>query len=167
MKKILLFSTILFLFAGCNYHIIRYGYDKSKNNTKLCDIIIVKQKTISDSVATKIGEVKLGNTGFTSDCSEEKAMIILRQEACGLNADFVNVYEENVPHSVNDCYKCRADFFVYKNKNNKLFSTNDDVAHQNQNVIIKEVRVKKNSIVAMIASGVLGFVVGAFIFYHQ
>ena len=152
------------MFVGCKYQIVRYGYERSKNNTKLCDVIIVKQKIISDSAATKIGEIKLGNTGFTADCSEEKAITIIRQEACGINADFVNIYEENVPYYTNDCYKCRADFYVYKNKNNKIFSTNDDVAHVNQNVIIKEVRVKKTSVVAMIASGILGFVIGALIF---
>ena len=77
--------------------------------------MIKKFETIPDSVATRIGKVKLSDSGFSKHCSEEDAIAILKKEGCALNADFINILKESIPDSVSNCYRCSAEFYKYKN----------------------------------------------------
>lgn len=104
------------LFTGCKHQISRIGY---KVNTKSpmdvnCNIPIIKFETIPDSVAIKIGTIRLSDSGFSNNCSEADAMVILKNEGCALKADLINISKETQPDSVSICYRCQADFYKYK-----------------------------------------------------
>jgi len=77
--------------------------------------MIRKFDTIPVSVATRIGKIKLSDSGFSNHCSEEDAIVILEKEGCALNADFINIIKENIPDSVSNCYRCSAEFYKFKN----------------------------------------------------
>jgi hypothetical protein len=91
-----------------------YNIDTISPSYINCDIPIKKFETISDSVATKIGKIKLSDSGFSLHCSEEDAIEILKKEGCALNADFINILKESRPDSISNCYRCSAEFYKYK-----------------------------------------------------
>ena len=116
MKRVIYILTVCLFFTSCKHQISRIGYDvdtKSPSYTD-CNITIKKFETVQDSVATKIGKVKLSDSGFSKRCSEEDAMIILKKEGCALNADFINILKESKPDSMSKCYRCSAEFYKYK-----------------------------------------------------
>jgi hypothetical protein len=115
MKKPTYFLVVCLLFVGCKHQIsrIRYSVNTQSPTYVDCNITIKKFETIPDSVATKIGKVKLSDSGFSMHCSEEDAMVILKKEGCALNADFVNIIKESRPDSVSNCYRCSAEFYKY------------------------------------------------------
>ena len=68
---------------------------------------------VTDSIQ-KIGEIKLGESGLAVACSEAHAIKILNNEACAIQADIINIVEENRPDLWSSCYRCRAEFYKYK-----------------------------------------------------
>jgi hypothetical protein len=77
---------------------------------------------LTDSIR-KIGEIKLGETGFSVACSEEQAVQILKKEACALQADIINIVEENRPDFLSSCYRCRAEFYKAENSSIQIQSS--------------------------------------------
>lgn len=100
--------------SGCKHQISRFGYldETKKSSQENCHIPIKKFEKVADSVARKIGTMRLSDTGFSSTCSEADAMVILHKEGCTLNADFVNITGERLPDKESNCYRCQADFYV-------------------------------------------------------
>ncbi len=116
MKRLIYLLIISLCFANCKHQISRIGYT---NNTKSStyvnrNITIKKFEIIPDSVATKIGTIKLSDSGFSNSCSEEDAIVILKREGCALNADFINITKETKPNRESNCYRCRADYYKFK-----------------------------------------------------
>jgi hypothetical protein len=113
---LLLFLIILLQFINFEHQISRTGY---KVDTKSylyvnCNIPIKRFEIIPDTVATKIGIIKLSDAGFSKNCSEEDAMEILEKEGCALGADFVNILKESLPDNESNCYRCKAVFYKYR-----------------------------------------------------
>ena len=116
MKRLLYYFILCMFFTNCKHQISRIGYDVDTKSPAYinCNILIKKFEIISDSVATKIGTIKLSDSGFSNRCSEDDAIIILKNEGCALKADFINISKEKKPDNVSNCYRCRADFYKYK-----------------------------------------------------
>lgn len=115
MKYIFYLVVFSTLFTNCTHRIVRTGYQLKKDNYKICDVPIKKQLSISDTLASIIGEIKLGESGFSVACNEERAIDILMTEACALNADLILITEETRPDLWSSCYRCRATFYKYHN----------------------------------------------------
>ena len=113
MKRLIFFTFICFLFTNCKHQVSRIGYSVDTKSSLYvnCNIPIKKFEIIPDSIATKIGVIKLSDAGFSRNCSEENAMVILEKEGCALGADFVNIIKESLPDSVSNCYRCKAEFY--------------------------------------------------------
>lgn len=113
MKKTAFHLLILFLMSGCTHRIVRTGYQINKSDYKNCDIAVKKYMTVTDSLE-KVGEIKLGESGFAVACSETHALEILKNEGCALNANIVNIVEETRPDLLSSCYRCSAVFYRFK-----------------------------------------------------
>jgi len=109
---------------------------------------------ISDDLR-KIGEIKLGETGFSTKCNEAHALEILKNEACALNADIVNISEETRPDSWSTCYRCRAEFYVNTNKDMVLYS---DLSYRSDQVK-KRVKNDRYFNTAVIVSSIVAGIV--------
>jgi hypothetical protein len=123
MQKIVL-GLLLVLISnvlGCYSSITRSGYSTKdlKTNLSPCtDIIIKKNGSLSEDVATVVGKIKAGDTGFSFVCSEKYVLGIFRKDACGLEADIVNIIEETQPSFWRStCYRAKADLLRCKDKN--------------------------------------------------
>jgi hypothetical protein len=126
-------------------------------------VIIKKNISIADTLATKIGEVKLGDSGFSVACSEEHAINILRGEACAINADLIIITEENRPDLWSSCYRCRAEFYRFnKSDNNKDIKSDEIYDPRNIQDRVSRDRLKNTAIA--IGSTAIGFIIGLLLF---
>ena len=116
MKRLIFFTFICFLFTNCKHQVSRIGYNVDTESPAYaeCNIPVKKFEIIPDSVATKIGTIKLSDAGFSNSCSEEEAIVLLKKEGCALKADFINITKETKPDGESNCYRCRADFYKFR-----------------------------------------------------
>lgn len=145
------------MFANCSYKITRTGYLTNSSNFKNCDIVIKRNIHISDTLATKIGEIKLGDSGFSVNCSEITALEILNKEACSLNADLIIIKEETRPDLWSSCYRCRADFYKYNNSE-KINTEKKDSNYNNQNLQLRNKEDKSRNTTTFFISLLIGFI---------
>ena len=101
MNRILFLVLFIVINVSCAHRIVRHGYDIDKSDYRNCDIKITRFERSFDSTL-KVGEVKLGESGFATACSEKHALEIMKNEACALDANIINIIEEN-----------RSDFWKY------------------------------------------------------
>ena len=160
MTKIFNCLIMLLLLTGCSYRIVRTGYEKVESVIPDCNIVIKKQMFIPTSLR-KVGEIKIGESGFSIGCNEANALEILKQEGCSLNATLINITEEYRPDLWSSCYRCKAEFYI---------NTDDQTAYQNdeqyspQNV---NKRVSKDQIrntIVGIGAVAFGYFIGSLIF---
>ena len=128
MRTALIFVFVLL--TGCSYQIVRnypvpYEQQQSFNDPK-----IVKGKNLAGLNAKYLGSIKLDDLGFTINCSEYNALIVLKSEAKKINSNLVNITDESYP-GASTCYRCTADF--YSISNNKL--TNEIIEKPQREII--------------------------------
>ncbi len=117
MKRVFFLLAIVILFSNCTHKIVRSGYEIKKSDYKDCEVVIKKFTPIPDTLAHKIGEIRLGETGFSTACSEAHAIDIIKKEACAIGADLILITEENRPDFWSSCYRCKAEFYLLKSSN--------------------------------------------------
>ncbi|MBW8330963.1 MAG: hypothetical protein K0M40_03000 [Prolixibacteraceae bacterium] len=159
MKKIILYSLLFLTFTSCSHRIIRTGYQVNKSDYSDCDIVIKKQMLVSDSVQ-KVGEIKLGESGFSVACSEADAIEILKREGCALKADIINITEETRSDLWSSCYRCKADFYSYLNPE---FKAQSDEIYNSEDVKNRVSKDRGNNTLILVGSVVAGFLFGFFV----
>ena len=131
MKKLIFYLLIALAFSGCKHRVVRIDYDLKKSDYGQCFISIKRDFTPSDSIAFKVGEILLGETGFSVACSEKRAIKLLQDEGCALGADLINITKEKRPDGWSSCYRCTAEFYKFKDSSIQIAS---DPTYQNNNV---------------------------------
>jgi hypothetical protein len=160
MKKSILYLIFAVLISSCSHRIVRTGYQVSKSDYRNCDIAIRKNLIVSDSLQ-KLGEIKLGESGFSVSCSEADAIAILQKEGCALNADIVNITFEKRPDLLSSCYRCNAEFYKYVNSSTKVQS---DEMYKPANISDRSANDKKRNTAIIIGAIIGGFLAG-FLFF--
>jgi hypothetical protein len=151
-KTVLILAVIVLILSGCTHTIYRTGYTINKSQYKNCNITIERNIEVSGDMLY-LGEIRLGDSGLSTVCSESAAMEILRNEGCALNADVINIVEESFPNFFCSCYRCRAEFFQYSaNINKPQSNTTHDQSYDPERVAKHE---RKN-----IAGAILGYTLG-------
>ena len=114
MKKLLILFVTAILFSACSHRIVRKNYSLASNEYPQEYEVIIKQNIrLPDSVATKVGNIKLGESGFSTKCNEFHALAILKSEARSLHAGLVVITEEKRSDAWSSCYRCRAEFYSF------------------------------------------------------
>jgi len=132
MKKIIYCLLISMLFWNCAHQITRTGYNVKKSDYKYCDVVIQKFTTVSDTKAKKIGEIELGESGFSASCGELEALNILKGEACAIKANLIIITDEKRPDFWSSCYRCKAEFYKYDSSNSYYEMENDQDYNQQE-----------------------------------
>ena len=159
MKKTILYSILIITITSCSHRIVRTGYQVKKTDYSNCDIAIKKQMLVSDSVQ-KVGEIKLGESGFSVSCSEADAIEILKNEGCALKANIINITEETRADFWSSCYRCKAEFYRYTNSE---FKVQSDQGYKSENIKNRVSKDRGKNTVMMIGAVVAGFLFGFFI----
>jgi hypothetical protein len=78
-----------------------------------CDVQLYEQTESPPSDCREVGDVFLGDTGYTTNCGRERAREELLHQACRFGADAVQIVRayESSPLS-STCYQVRARFLV-------------------------------------------------------
>lgn len=156
MHRIVYLLLVVIVFSSCSHRIVRTGYDIKKSDHVECDVLIKKDTVVSADIATQVGEVKLGETGFSVACSEKHAIKILKGEACAINADLIIITEEKRADFWSSCYRGRAKFYRFnENTGNSALKSDDDFDPKNVKKRVKKDRAKTVVITAVLA-GVFG-----------
>ncbi len=160
MKKIAYCLILLLLITGCSHRIVRIGYEKNESIIPDCEIVIKKQMSIP-TYLQKVGEIRVGESGFSIGCNEANALEILRQEGCSLNATIININEEYRPDLWSSCYRCKAEFYI--NTDDSTTYQNDvRYSPQNVNKRVSQDQIR-NTIIA-VGAVALGYFIGYLIF---
>ncbi len=113
MKNLTVITITLFagiFFSACSHKITRTGYQIDKSDYVECDVVIKRDTTVDVSLATRIGEIKLGDSGLSVACNEEHAINILKGEACAMNAGLIIITEEKSPTCLHRVTDARLNF---------------------------------------------------------
>jgi hypothetical protein len=63
-----------------------------------------------------LGSIQAYDTGFSTYCDEAYILEIFCEDACTLGADVINITEEHQPDMVSSCYRARAQFLRFKDR---------------------------------------------------
>ncbi len=166
MKQLIFLIAIVLTFSSCSHRVIRSGYDTTNKNTQSEQIVIKKQIIVPDSVAAKVGNIRIGDSGFSTSCNEADALQILAKEAQLANANLIIITKEQRPDAISSCYRCTADFYKYKSPfYHSLYST--DEKYQEIYVDSRVIVDKKNQagmIIGVIAGVALGILLAIALF---
>lgn len=163
MKKMMILIIAGFMLGGCSHRIIRTGYEADKKNYQPCDVVIKTRVPVDDSLFVKVGTVELGETGFSTHCSEAEAIRILRGEACAVDADLIVITEERRPGFASSCYRCVADFYQFKMRElADLIEDDQKYDVKNTQSRVQADRSKNTGVI--IGGFAIGFVIGLLLF---
>ncbi len=163
VKRLICFLIVGLLFTNCSHRIVRSGYQIRKSDYVTCDVAIKRTTSIADTSATKIGEIKLGESGLSVTCSERHAISILKGEACAINADLIIITEEKRPDLWSSCYRCRAEFYQFNSTDSNRDLKSEEI-YDDRNVKDRVSEDRTRTTVMVIGSAVAGFIMGFVLF---
>jgi len=168
MMKVLMSCVtivLLLLCSGCAAGISRHGYTLNdiKNSTSPtdCHPTIKCNATYDPSGATVLGMIDAHDTGFSTDCDEAYVLDIFCKEGCALGADFVNLTEEHQPDFWSTCYRAKAEFIRFNDRDQAKLLVSD--AKFDPQLIIQRAKASKKRQEAIIIASVMGGVLGGLI----
>lgn len=170
---------LLLLSIGCAPTIRRTGYTPeaedatSAASSADCTVRITRNSNVPAG-GTVIGTMKIGDSGFSYTCSEDKVLSILRTEACRIGADVIVLNDIRQPDLHSSCYRVTADFIrleegeqssVEESTSTIEKRTLPDEEYYSDQAVDKRVRQRRGMQQCLgIMSGVLGLIVGLALF---
>jgi hypothetical protein len=122
MKKILFLPTIL-LFISCatsvSTKLVNTTYQKLGNSEQI--FVLEKNENLPDN-SEYIGDIKIGDSGFSTDCGYNKVVADATNSARNAGANIVKITEVKEPSIFSSsCYRIKAK--IYRNLNTESLST--------------------------------------------
>jgi hypothetical protein len=162
---ILTVALTLALFTGCSTGIKRTDYkiagNREEKDLSQCAVAVKFNARYRPEDVEMLGSVKGYDTGFSVHCDEAYVLELFCKEACMLGADLVNITEEKQPDYWSSCYRAKAEFVRFKDRD-RVKSLYSDVAYTPQFVIQRSLQSKQRNQEA-IRAGVMGGLVGGLI----
>ena len=110
-KTLALGLFFIFILTGCGgiHNISRTGYVVESYTKSGCIVHFTRELKSNVKIEPK-GSIALTDKG-SSKCSPEDAFNILRNEACELDANLIEISNERMPDLGSSCYRCDAVFY--------------------------------------------------------
>jgi hypothetical protein len=168
-----LISTLLILsLIGCAPSVRRLNYkdgvESSAGAGPDCNPTIRRNLREDPETEEVLGTMKIGDTGFSTNCSEDEVLRILRTEACRLGADVVVLYNIRQPDFISSCYRATADFIRVSGETLTEETEVEQQAPPESDPYYSDAAVNKrveNKKAAQRVLSVVGFIVGFIIGY--
>ncbi|MDQ1266482.1 MAG: hypothetical protein QG635_1634 [Bacteroidota bacterium] len=109
--KLFFLLSLIIVLAGCSHKINKNYYVKTVTPASDCSPIVIKGGSDLIQKEKILGKINLGDTGFSVNCSKKKAFLILKEEACKLGANLINIIKESRPNFWSSCFRCQAEFY--------------------------------------------------------
>ncbi len=154
------FVGLIFL-IGCSPRVVRIGYDNSGNSSEgNCEVVIKKLSDFDEDEVEVKGEIKIKDTGFSIKCEEADVLRILKQEACAVGADIINIIEERRADIFSTCYRVEAELLKSKGNNETLEMKSDKQYSEEQiDERVKNDKGRKQAMIIIpIISGIMSLV---------
>jgi len=156
------------LASGCAAGISRTGYrvpaGQTAKNMPRRPIAIRYQMAYSTNDMEVLGSIHAYDTGLSTDCDEAAVLDIFCREGNMVGADIINITEEHQPNPwTSTCYRARATFLRYKDRDNAKDLISDPKYAPNL-IIERSIASGKRTrevITGMVVGGVLGWIVVA------
>ena len=159
--------SLAILVSGCAAGITRTGYQlpKSQEENKLqrCPIAIQCHAKYDTNNIVVLGSIHEYDTGFSVYCDEAYILDIFCREGCMLGADIINITEEHQPDLWSTCYRAKAEFLRFKDKDRERAKELLSDPKYAPNLIIERSAKSKKRTRELITAGVLGGELGAII----
>ncbi len=118
MKNVLFVFTI-FLFCGCASSIksklVNKSYAQLSEDQK---VLVLEDFAFLPENSELIGEIKIGDSGFTTDCSYDNVLATAISTAKKSGANIIQIVKLKTPDGFSTCYRIKAK--IYRNLNNDL-----------------------------------------------
>jgi hypothetical protein len=161
----MIFCAVAVLLSGCAAGITRTGYQAPANaaakNLEKCPIAIQDNVKLDPNDMQVLGAIQSYDTGFSTDCDEAYTLDIFCQEGCMLGADIVNITAEKQPDLWSTCYRAKAEFLRFKDRE-KAKGLYSDARYAPKLIIERSVKSNKRT-QEMIAATVFGGALGALV----
>ena len=115
-KRIIIAAVFTGFISSCDYAVKKnlVGTPKPAQSEANCTVVIHKSlhpNEVNDSLNAELIETIALFDQMTTRCTEGEARAILRQEACKLGANWVNITSERFPGLMSTCYQCEAEIY--------------------------------------------------------
>lgn len=158
LALIMVLGGVAILLSGCAVGITRTGYRLPANvnskNLQRCRIAIQYHAKYDTNDVVVLGSIDAYDTGFSTDCDEAYVLDIFCREACSLGADLVDITEEKEPDMWSSCYRAKAKFLRFKDRE-KAKGLVSDAKYAPNLIIERSVKSHKRTR-DVIAASVLG-----------
>ncbi|HVJ94499.1 MAG TPA: hypothetical protein VM580_32150 [Labilithrix sp.] len=101
--------------ASCAPSVSRSGYEPKSPDATGCWVAVKRAAVVEPDQVDVLGEIAIGDTGFSSDCDEKTVIALLRKEGCSAGAHIVNIVEERRQDVASTCYRVRARLLRLRN----------------------------------------------------
>lgn len=118
MQKIVFLFTFA-IFMGCSSTMTRQGYNLQNlpaNSNSQCNVPIKKKFPYEKEEVDILGKIRAGDSGFSVKCGEAYVLKQFQHEACALGADLINITDESRFDILSSCYRARAEFLRFKDR---------------------------------------------------
>ncbi|RVU90781.1 hypothetical protein EH230_07655 [Flavobacterium columnare] len=144
MKKVLFLLTV-FIISSCSTSIstklTNKSYQKLNDNSQ---VIVLKGEDILPNNSEFIGDVKIGDTGFTTDCGYDKVITDAKNAAKNAGGNMIQLIEVKKPNVlVSSCYRIKAK--IYRNFDSEFLAKIKGIEEKNN-----KSRLPENSDYALI-----------------
>ena len=124
MKYILAFATLL-LFANCSSTVkstlVNTTYPSFDENTT---VYILQENQTAPYQSELLGEIKIGDSGFSTNCGYEKMVLEAKSIARKSGANLIKITELTPPSFSSTCYRMKAK--IYRNSDAEVLAQLDD-----------------------------------------
>ncbi|MGS2741659.1 hypothetical protein [Sinomicrobium sp. M5D2P17] len=78
------------------------------------DVIVLGLEEESPSEAVELGNIKIGDTGFTTNCDWEETLQKIKEEARKVGGNVVKITEHKIPGFASSCHRIEAKILALK-----------------------------------------------------
>lgn len=160
-------SALALLALGCSPALTRSGYVRPDRPVARCAPAVKRNAALPAGSFSVVGRVEVGDTGFSTRCSEQDVLALMREEACRVAADVIDIEQESRPDLASTCYRAHARFLRLKGPEP---APESDPRYQKQMVASRTERDDSDQSAliwgAVIAGVVAGVVTGALVASH-
>jgi hypothetical protein len=153
------------LASGCAAGITRTGYrlpeNQNSKDLQRCPITIQCNAKYDTNDVVVLGSIHAYDTSISTDCDEAYVLDIFCREACMLGADLINITEEKQADLWSSCYRARAQFLRF-NDREKAKGLLSDAKYAPNLIIDRSVKSQKRNrevIAGAVLAGPLGMIV--------
>ena len=112
--------------AGCSPAVNRKGYVAlNASDASSCRVAVKAGAAFGADEVEVLGQVEVGDTGFTTTCDEATMVSLLRAEGCSAGAQVVDLLEEKRPDMASTCYRARARLLRFRDPARAATTTDD------------------------------------------